>query len=209
MKLSKERGEKEMNPYKVLEISENATEDEIKEAYKRLARKYHPDNYEGGEVPDAAKEKMEEINNAYDMIMNKRRGGFRNDGQYVDSNSNNVIRDLIMEGNIDEADQILNEIPSELRDAEWHFLKGSVLLKRGWLEESYNNFSKACSIDPYNKEYRAAFNRVKRQRDGLFGDYNTMASPGGCGCSSCDVCTSLICADCCCECMGGDFIRCC
>ena len=196
-----------MDPYKVLEIEKNASNDQIKEAYKKLAKKYHPDNYADHPLSDLASEKMKEINQAYDMIMNQRRGFSGNDySQGYNENSSNYsdVRKLIMDGRITDAEQILNGVPSNLRDAEWFFLKGSVLFKRGWLEEAYNNFSKANSMDPMNAEYRAAFNRVQQQRNGVFSGYNT-TGPGapGCGCSSCDICTSLLCANCCCDCMGG------
>ena len=61
------------DPYKVLGVSPNATDDEIKTAYRELAKKYHPDNYAESPLADLASEKMKEINEAYDTIMNDRR----------------------------------------------------------------------------------------------------------------------------------------
>ena len=63
------------NPYEVLGVSENASDEEIKKAYRELARKYHPDNYADNPLSDLAGEKMKEINDAYDQIMNSRRAG--------------------------------------------------------------------------------------------------------------------------------------
>ena len=74
------------------------------------------------------------------------------------------------------------------------------------LEEAYNHFATACRMDPANAEYRAAFHRVQAGRQ--TGGYRT-ANTGGETCNTCDVCQALWCADCCCECMGGDCIRCC
>ena len=54
-------------PHKVLGVSENATQDEIKKAYRQLAKKYHPDLNPGDET---AAQKMNEVNQAYDMLMN-------------------------------------------------------------------------------------------------------------------------------------------
>lgn len=57
-----------MDCYKVLGISPDATPEEIKTAYRNLAKKYHPDNYVGNPLADLASEKMKEINLAYDEI---------------------------------------------------------------------------------------------------------------------------------------------
>ena len=65
------------NPYEVLGVSENASDEEIKKAYRELARKYHPDNYADNPLSDLAGEKMKEINDAYDQIVNSRRAAAR------------------------------------------------------------------------------------------------------------------------------------
>ena len=109
---------------------------------------------------------------------------------------------------IADAEQILDGVPAGRRGGEWYFLKGTCLYKKGWMEEAYNNFSTACNMDPGNMEYRAAMNQCQNQRNGAYGGYNRTAPAAG-GCNACDMCSSLICADCCCECMGGDLISCC
>jgi curved DNA-binding protein CbpA len=216
------------DPYRVLGVSPSATDEEIKIAYRELAKKYHPDNYSGSPIADLASEKMKEINEAYDAIVSQRKRqkseggspytgytgyngnpGYGSPFGYQNTNSSfSDVRNLIMSGRIADAEQILNGVPVEGRNAEWYFLKGTVLYKRGWLEEASNNFSRACQMDPGNPEYRAAMNQVMNQRNGVFGGYNPNMSRMN-GCSSCDVCSSLLCADCCCECMGGDLIPCC
>ena len=59
-------------------------------------------------------------------------------------------------------------------------------------------------------EYQAALNQAMNQRSGVYGGYNpNMNMNNAGGCNACDICNGLICADCCCECMGGDLIPCC
>lgn len=196
------------DPYQVLGISPNATDDEVKDAYRQLARKYHPDNYGDNPLSDLAKEKMQEINEAYDTIIRERRSGKKSQNRYQGSGGGSHyadIRNLIRTGRTADAETLLDGVPAPSRDAEWYFLKGSVLYKKGWLDEAYNHFSTATRMDPGNMEYRAAYNQLERQRQ--TGAYRT--GPSGNGCSACDMCQGLICADCCCEMMGGDLIRCC
>ena len=68
------------DPYSILGVSPNASDDEVKRAYRELARKYHPDNYQDNPLADLAQEKMKEINKAYDFITKTRSGGTGNWG---------------------------------------------------------------------------------------------------------------------------------
>ena len=89
------------DPYAVLGVSRNATDDEIKNAYRELARKYHPDNYADNPLSDLAGEKMKEINEAYDSIMAERRTGKTASGAYnagTGGSSFPDVRNLINQG---------------------------------------------------------------------------------------------------------------
>ena len=201
------------DPYSVLGISKDATEQEIKDAYRELARKYHPDNYADNPLSDLASEKMKEINEAYDEIMNHRRSGKGNKkekaGGYTNVNSNfPEVRSLITQGRYEQAQEVLDGVPIESRNAEWYFLNGTVLFRRGWFDQAYTSFATACRMDPSNAEYRDALNRAQAQSRGQYNPYNRSYGATG-GCNTCDICQGLICADCCCECMGGDLISCC
>ena len=202
------------NPYEVLGVSKNATDDEIKSAYRALARKYHPDNYVDNPLSDLAGEKMKEINDAYDEIINSRkhRSSSKSDNTYNASNSGSTkfpeIRNLINQGRLEQAQELLDGVPPQRRDAEWYFLNGTVLYRRGWFDQAYTSFATASRMEPTNPEYRNALNNAQRQTRVQYNNpYRSYGSANEC--SACDLCQGLICADCCCECMGGDLIRCC
>lgn len=199
------------DPYQVLGVQPSATDEEVKAAYRELAKKYHPDHYNDNPLSDLAQEKMQEINEAYDAIIRMRRQrGPASQGAASPQGGGTSrfmdIRNLIRTGRVMDAETLLDGIPGASRDGEWYFLKGSVLFKKGWLDDAYNHFSTAVRMDPGNMEYRQALNQMEMRRQN--GGYRTGRQTVG-GCSACDVCNGLICADCCCECMGGDLIRCC
>ena len=199
------------DPYSILGVSRNASDDEVKKAYRELAKKYHPDNYADNPLSDLAGEKMREINEAYDQIVNerKRRGNAYSNTNYNNANSSFAdIRSLISQNRIEQAQELLDGVAVGSRNAEWYFLNGTVQYKRGWIDQAYTSFAAACRMDPTNPEYREAFARIQKQNSYGNNPYRSSSNMGG-SCNSCDVCTSLYCADCCCECMGGDFIRCC
>lgn len=196
------------DPYKVLGVSPSASDEEIKKAYRELARKYHPDNYQNDPLSDLAEEKMKEITGAYDQIMDMRRGSGTNPsnpGSYGEGGSSSSqfsdVRRMINNNRISEAEEILDGVPQGSRDAEWYFLKGSVFYTRGWLDEAYRHFDKASQMNPENAEYRMALQQMGWQRAN--GTNPGAMPPGGMMCSPCNFCTSMMCADCCCQCMGG------
>lgn len=198
------------DPYSVLGVDKNATDEEIKEAYRKLARKYHPDNYGDNPLADLAEEKMQEINAAYDAIVNMRKGRKTNSTSDYEATATDFpeIRNLIRQGRIEQALELLDGVPPHQRNAEWYFLNGTVLYRRGWFDQAYTSFTTASRMDPSNMEYRNAVNNAGRQASRQQNNpYRTYS--GGSSCNGCEICQGLICADCCCECLGGDLIRCC
>ena len=203
------------DPYNVLNVSKDASDEEVKKAYRELARKYHPDNYANNPLSDLAQEKMKEINEAYDEINRRRSGrsGSGSSGSAYQSYGNGAssgggvyarVRSMIASGNIAQAEKLLNE--TQNKSAEWYFLMGSIAYRKGWLDEAMRDFETACSMDPYNAEYAQALNTMRS--GGQAYRTSPYANNMG-GASACDCCSSLICADCCCEAMGGDLISCC
>ena len=85
--------------------------------------------------------------------------------------------------------------------------QGLIFMRKGWYNEAVNSISIAVNMDPSNMEYRDALNRIAyaNNRYQTYG-YDRRYSAGGM--DLCTMCQCLICSDCCCECMGGDLIRC-
>ena len=153
------------DPYSVLGVNKNATDEEIKNAYRELARKYHPDNYSDNPLSDLADEKMKEINEAYDEIMEMRKNdGAKKNNSYSSNPSSAFpeVRSLINQGRLEQAQEVLDGVPPQNRNAEWYFLNGTVLYRRGWFDQAYTSFANACRMEPTNPEYRNAFNRAQR-----------------------------------------------
>lgn len=198
-----------MNPYEVLGVSESASPEEIKKAYRELAKKYHPDKYVDNPLADLAAEKLKEINQAYDMISKGSYNGSSQRNSYSGSGNGaagfSAVRQYINMGRYIEAENILDSLSE--RNGEWYYLKGRIALGRGWYSQARQYFQTAVNMSPNNSEYQNALNSMNRSN----AEYRNMggAQGYGGGMDACDCCNFLLCSDCCCECMGGDLISCC
>ena len=186
-----------MNPYEVLGVPEGASQEEIRRAYLKLVKKYHPDQYRNNPLADLAEEKLKEINEAYKLLSS---GNYR-------GNSNNAsyerVLELINQGRLSEAQQLLAQLPQDT--GKWHFCKAAIAVRLGRYGEARYHLQEAVRLEPGNPEYRAAcqqMNQTMQQGQQTF-------KGGSGGDALCKLCTTLYVADCCCECMGGDLISCC
>lgn len=208
------------DPYSVLGVAPSASDEEVKRAYRDLARKYHPDNYHDNPLADLASEKMKEINEAYDAITKSREQGgsagrgYYGGGAYQSQSAGRQdatgqrnlyiqIRNLINANNLSQAESMLNAIGN--RDAEWFYLMGSVYWRKGWMDQAGQYFRTAATMDPSNVEYRNAVQYMNQggQAYRPSGGMNMTGND-----AACNMCQNLICADCCCEAMGGNLIPC-
>ena len=215
-----------MNPYKVLGVSENATQEEIRAAYLALVKKYHPDKYTDNPLKELAGEKLKEINQAYEMLTKKpnassasgaggysaggyssgRTGGYTyqartSNSTYTGPNAEdlNRARSLISQNNLNAARAILDRVANH--NAEWYYLYGIVYFRQGWYEKARECIRKAYELDPDNSEYRNAYLSLNHAgRTYQSGSYGSPSGSNGTFC--CSLCPALMCLDCC---TGGCF----
>lgn len=204
--------------YRKLGLTQGATEEQVKAAYKQLAQRYNPDVYDAGPLRDDAKAHMDEVNGAFDAVMSALRmapraggaasgaAGGAEDAETHRSAQFMQIRQLINTGDVETALAQLNTISGGAESAEWNFLVGSAYYYKGWLSDAQRYFEAAYRLAPDNREYEAALNNLNRgARGGMYGNPYEGQSGGmqGAGCSCCDMCTAMMCMDMCCNCGRG------
>ncbi|WP_160672893.1 DnaJ domain-containing protein [Clostridium sp. C8-1-8] len=201
------------NPYEVLGLKEGASEEEIKKAYRELAKKYHPDQYGNNPLKDLAEDKMRELNEAYDYLLKNVKSNYKNNYSGYDSSNTSSngsynanyaeIRRDLASGRVSDAEYKLNAM--KMRDAEWNYLYGIVMLQKGHMDSAYSFLQQACSLDPNNGEYRDTLNRVSSRNNNYRQSYYRTSRNN----DAFECCMQLWCLDSLCECFGGDLIGCC
>jgi curved DNA-binding protein CbpA len=200
-----------MNPYEVLGVKPGATQDEIKSAYRKLIKQYHPDKFIDNPLKNLAEDKMIEINEAYDSLT-KNSGSSNNSSNYSNTSSSTnssyefqEIRRSIQSRNYAFAENKLNSISN--RNAEWHYLYGAVLLNKGWYDSALEHMNTAVNMDPNNFEYKQGLNSLKQRSNNFSNPYYRTTNSNNA--DMCNCCINLWCLDSLCECAGGDLISCC
>ena len=202
------------DPFVVLGLNKNATQSEVQEAYETLRERYRSEiHIEGDEGKKAAK-KLSEIEEAYSEAMERLSRGDEVKGVFTH------IAELLKKNDLDGAQSALDNLSD--RGAEWHYYQSAVYHAKGWNYEAKAQLEMAINMDPENVKYQETLERMKRHESDATGANNAGANAAGGQQRSYaaydeysrrqtagDCCATLICADCCCECMGGDLISCC
>jgi len=161
------------DPYRVLGVSPDASDEEIKKAYRRLAKKYHPDLNPGDE---AAAKKMQEINAAYEQIKNPEKANPNPGGQSYDPFGGYYRRrtyqydepgdryqaaayQYVHMGRYAEALNILQN--SQNHNAKWYYISALANHGLGNQVTALEHIRKAVSMEPDNFEYLSALDRIQ------------------------------------------------
>ena len=152
------------DPYKILGVSRDATDDEIKRAYRQLAKKYHPDRNPGD--AEAAK-KMQQVNAAYEQIKNPEKaqsstgyggygsydpfGGYQQRPQQDGDSYQQAAYNYIRFGRYREALNALQNCTK--KDARWYYLSALANYNLGNQVTALEHIRRAVSMEPDNQEY--------------------------------------------------------
>ena len=197
--------------YDLLGLNEDATDEEIKERYGELKKKYNEDRWLDGEAGNEAARMLNKLDTAYTEIMSARREQSKNtEGK----DAFQEIADLLKSDKLSEAQSRLDEFNE--RGAEWHYLQAVVFYKKNWSNESKKQLEIAIQMDGSNTKYREAYEKLKsradyRQQTGNAPNTNPDPVPngdeqmGGNWCSQCfSFCYTFLCVNClfnlCCNC---------
>ena len=152
------------NPYAELGLSPGASDEEVTKAYRRLAKKYHPDLNPGDK---SAAEKMARINQAYDMIKNGKTGtsggyGGAYGGSYGQSSDQSLYAAAaryINMGYFAQALNVLSRISN--RTAQWYYFSAVANYGAGNKVSALEHAKTAHSMDPQNPEYAELLSRIE------------------------------------------------
>ena len=141
--------------YEILGIAKSACEGEIRQAYRAMARRWHPDRFPEGPERLWAEQKMTTINIAYHEALEACTSSMNLQGGSPESDQFADVRKLLEIGQVGAARQALMRIAT--RSAEWNYLFGATLLRLGEYEKAVLYFGIAARQKPHDTQYRTAY----------------------------------------------------
>ena len=164
------------DPYSVLGVSRDASDDEIKKAYRKLSRKYHPDANINNPNKAQAEEKFKEVQQAYEQIMKEREygssgnynsyggfGGFGTQGQNAYQDEESVRRqaaaNYINSRHYKEAMNVLSSL--QQRNGQWYYLSAMANMGLGNNVNALNDARSAVNMEPDNMQYQMLLQRLE------------------------------------------------
>ena len=166
--------------YKILGISQDASNEEIEQAYQELRAKYSKERFAEGEVGNNAAKNLTKLEEAYTEIMDAR-NSYQNDFEDKNSSNNTIdqVAEAIKNGYIDKAQTLLDSI--SVRTAEWHYLQSVVFYKKNWINDSKKQLEIAMNMDPSNTKYKDAYNKLLAKMNFSNNNFNNQFYSGNAG----------------------------
>lgn len=148
-----------MNPNELLGVAPGATAGEIRVAYLRMARRWHPDRFAPGPERMWAEDKMIAINQAYAQLASQANPRCAAQPLSPEQEQLNRISEILKEGRVREARAALGKMA--IRNSEWNYLFGATLMRQGEYHKAAVYFSVAANQRPDSEVYRAAYHSAQ------------------------------------------------
>lgn len=148
-----------MDGFSVLNIPPTASKEEVRRAYREMARRWHPDRFMEGPERDWANEKMAEINAAYRACLHEPHTCADADAE---KRALRRIGEMIDGGQYINARRMLMNLAT--RCAEWNYLFGAILFKTGECKKALIYLSVASHQQPDNVKYARALKEAQNNR---------------------------------------------
>ncbi len=163
-----------MDAFQVLGIPVTSDREQIRAAYRALARRWHPDRFMAGPERDWANDKMAEINAAYRECLD----GLKRVSKPAETENAALaqVQSLIDSGNYLSARKMLMGIST--RCSEWNYLFGAVLLRLAETEKALIYLSVAAHQNPDCLKYIRALNEAQGIRGGAMRRFARFARRG-------------------------------
>ena len=199
--------ENQSEAYRILNLPDRASREEIDEAYASLMERFSEDNYMGSPLWDMAAEKRDQIRDAYNLLtaadtteeLPEEKAASKevhvNQGSLPEQSVSVWVRNLLNANDPDGAEALLKTQPDLETNPELIYLRGMCAWKRGWLDEAAKFVKQAAKLEPNNAEYKAAQDKILFAPPSLNKLKESKKTRGKWVCGACGACAG----ECACE----------